>query len=101
MTKKLNIVSKLLKKSIIEILASYDFPFRERTHLILTIPKIEDLENLLCGLLIYQYTHVERLTEEEAFNSLSARNVDLKAVRECYYRLSELLQDYDLISRAK
>lgn len=69
--------------------------------LTITIPKIEELENLLCGLLIYQYTHVERLTEEEAFNSLSARNVDLKAVRECYYRLSDLLQDYDLTSRAK
>ena len=30
-----------LNKSIIDIYASYDFPFRERTHIILTIPKIE------------------------------------------------------------
>lgn len=30
-----------INKSIIEILSSYDFPFRERTHLILTIPKID------------------------------------------------------------
>ena len=30
-----------LNKSILEILSSYEFPFRERTHLILTIPKIE------------------------------------------------------------
>lgn len=29
-----------LNKAIIEILSSYDFPFRERTHLILTLPKI-------------------------------------------------------------
>ena len=29
-----------LNKAIIEILASYEFPFRERTHLILTLPKI-------------------------------------------------------------
>lgn len=36
-----------INKSIIEILASYDFPFRERTHLILTIPKMDayDLPN--------------------------------------------------------
>lgn len=36
-----------INKSIIEILASYEFPFRERTHLILTIPKINsyDLPN--------------------------------------------------------
>jgi hypothetical protein len=30
-----------LNKSILDILSSYEFPFRERTHLILTIPKIE------------------------------------------------------------
>ena len=36
-----------INKSIIEILSSYEFPFRERTHLILTIPKINtyDLPN--------------------------------------------------------
>ena len=36
-----------INKSIIEILSSYDFPFRERTHLILTIPKVDtyDLPN--------------------------------------------------------
>lgn len=36
-----------INKSIIEILASYDFPFRERTHLVLTIPKMDayDLPN--------------------------------------------------------
>lgn len=30
-----------LNKSILDILSSYEFSFRERTHLILTIPKIE------------------------------------------------------------
>ena len=30
-----------INKAIIEILSSYDFPFRERTHLILTIPKMD------------------------------------------------------------
>ena len=33
-----------INKSIIEIFASYDFPFRERTHLILTIPKVDAYE---------------------------------------------------------
>lgn len=30
-----------LNKSILDIYSSYDFPFRERTHIILTIPRIE------------------------------------------------------------
>ena len=33
-----------INKSIIEILASYEFPFRERTHLILTIPKMDSYD---------------------------------------------------------
>ena len=33
-----------INKSIIEILSSYDFPFRERTHLILTMPKMNSYD---------------------------------------------------------
>ena len=39
-----------INKSIIEILSSYEFPFRERTHLILTIPKMAEY-NLPSGLI--------------------------------------------------
>ncbi len=39
-----------INKSIIDIYASYDFPFRERTHLILTIPKM-DAYDLPSGLI--------------------------------------------------
>lgn len=39
-----------INKSIIDILSSYDFPFRERTHLILTIPKM-DAYDLPSGLI--------------------------------------------------
>ena len=39
-----------INKSIIEILTAYDFPFRERTHLILTIPKM-DAYDLPSGLI--------------------------------------------------
>ena len=33
-----------INKSIIQILASYDFPFRQRTHMILTIPKVDSYD---------------------------------------------------------
>ena len=33
-----------LNKSVIQIYSSYDFPFRERRHLILTIPKMDSYE---------------------------------------------------------
>ena len=33
-----------LNKAILDIYASYDFPFRERTHIILTIPKVNEYQ---------------------------------------------------------
>lgn len=33
-----------INKSILEIYASYDFPFRERTHMILTLPKMNEYD---------------------------------------------------------
>lgn len=39
-----------INKSILDIYASYDFPFRERTHMILTLPKM-DAYNLPSGLI--------------------------------------------------
>ena len=51
-----------LNKSILEIYASYKFPFRERTHLILTIPKIDAydmpkglIKRDLCGRYLVKY----------------------------------------------
>jgi hypothetical protein len=39
-----------INKAILDIYASYDFPFRERTHMILTLPKM-DAYNLPSGLI--------------------------------------------------
>lgn len=39
-----------VNKAILDIYASYDFPFRERTHMILTLPKM-DAYNLPTGLI--------------------------------------------------
>ena len=33
-----------INKAVLEIYTSYDFPFRERTHLILTIPRVDSYE---------------------------------------------------------
>ena len=33
-----------LNKSILEILSSFEFPFRERTHIILTVPKVAEYD---------------------------------------------------------
>lgn len=39
-----------INKAILDIYASYDFPFRERTHMVLTLPKM-DAYNLPSGLI--------------------------------------------------
>lgn len=67
--------------------------------LTITIPKIEDLEILLYGLLIYQDTHVNKITLDEALKQLSDKTIDQKALRECYSKICTVVNDYEFSSR--
>ena len=67
----------------------------------ITIPKIEELESLIYALLVYQYTHVDKLDCESAFNKIESPHIDMKKVKECYRNMVEVLSDYDFMPRSK
>lgn len=68
--------------------------------LTIRVPKVEELETLLYALLVYQYTHVDKLDIDCAFNLIKDKSINQKEVRECYHKIVELLNDYDFISRS-
>lgn len=68
--------------------------------LTITIPKVEDLEILLYALLVYQYTHVDKIDVGCAFNMIKDKSINHKEVRDCYHKIAELLNDYDFVSRS-
>lgn len=69
--------------------------------LTIKIPKIEELEVLLYGLLLYQYIHVEKLTYENSIKLIQNDTVDVKSIISSYNKISQLLENYDLVSRGK
>lgn len=68
--------------------------------LTITIPTIQELEALLNGLLLYKYVNIDNLTLDDALNQLR-ENINLKAVKKCYFELVELLDNYSFTSRGK
>ena len=67
----------------------------------ITIPKIEELENMIYGLLLYQYTGVEHILFEDAVELISKNNVDISAVKASYHKIRAVLENYDFTPRTK
>ena len=67
----------------------------------ITIPKIEELESMIYGLLLYQYTDVEHILFEDAVDLISKNNVDISAVKTSYHKIKSVLENYDFTPRTK
>ena len=65
----------------------------------LKVPTIDELENIIYGLLLYQYIDIEHYSQEEALKLLSQDNIDMRCVRQLYVKLKDLLSSYELTSR--
>lgn len=63
------------------------------------VPTIDELENTLYAMLLYQYTHIEHIELEEATQILRLSNDKLKTVKSCYVSLQKILKEYELTSR--
>lgn len=67
----------------------------------LRIPTIEELEVLIYGLLLYQYVEIENIPYETALELVVRNTTDIKAVRSCYVKLREVLEQYQFTSRSR
>lgn len=68
--------------------------------LTITIPTVEELEELLNALLLYKYTDIDKLDFDESINSIK-QNINKRNVKKCYIKIRELLSDYVISSRGK
>lgn len=67
----------------------------------ITIPKIEELESMIYGLLLYQYTDVEHILFEDAVELISKNTVDISSVKASYHKIKHVLENYDFTKRTK
>lgn len=63
------------------------------------VPRIEDLELLVYGLLLYQYVDIEHIKFEDAVELVNRNNVDILAVKTNYHKIKDTLESYGFTSR--
>jgi hypothetical protein len=67
----------------------------------ITVPTIDQLEETLYGMLLYQYIEVEKIPMDQALLLISVEKSKEKAIKNCYKSLKYVLTDYDIHSRGK
>lgn len=63
------------------------------------IPTIDELEETVYGMLLYQYVHIENIKFEDAVEMLRIDKLKEKAVRNCYKSVEYVLSNYKIQPR--
>lgn len=67
----------------------------------ITIPRLEDLEDLLYGLLLYQYVEVENIKLEDALALIDNDKQEKSIIIDSYKKIKSILDSYEFTSRTK
>lgn len=62
--------------------------------LTIKIPTIEELEEIVHSLLLYQYVNIDNMSFEEALKLLGQRTTDIRIVKRNYNKIKEVLEQY-------
>jgi hypothetical protein len=65
----------------------------------LYIPTIDQLEETIYGMLLYQYIDIEKIPEKDALLLLRADKSKETAIKNCYRSLKYVLNNYELTPR--
>ena len=65
----------------------------------ITIPTIDQMEETVYSMLLYQYVDIEKMSMEEAVPLLRLDKSKEKAVKNCYKTLKYILNNYTISSR--
>lgn len=65
------------------------------------IPTIDELEDLINALLIYQFVDIEHKSIDSALDYFRDKNVNIKKIKIIYFDLKDILDNYTFSSRGK
>ena len=63
------------------------------------IPTIQELENLVYTLVLYQYVNIDNIPYDSAIKLIGYKSSDLRKVKTDYHKLCEILDKYEFKSR--
>ena len=67
----------------------------------ITIPRVQDLEELLYGLLLYQFVDVEKIKFDDAIKLIDTEKIEKSVVINSYNQIKQVLSSYNFEPRAK
>lgn len=67
----------------------------------ITIPTIDQLEETIYAMLLYQYTDIEHIPFDEALLLLRVNKNQEKSIKNCYKTLKYVLSNYEITPRDK
>lgn len=62
--------------------------------LTITIPTVEELEEIVQSLLLYQYVDIDGKSFEEALKLVGKKTTDIRIVKRNYSKIKEILEQY-------
>lgn len=66
----------------------------------ITIPTIDQLEELIYAMLLYQYIDIEKIGETKALQMLKVDKIKEQGIKNCYKSLKTVMKNYDLTPRS-
>lgn len=67
--------------------------------LTITIPTIDELENLVYALVLYQHVNIDKMDYDKAVTLLGEDSVNLRAVKASYNKICSILENYEFSAR--
>lgn len=62
----------------------------------ITIPKLDELENIVYALMIYQYVNIEHIPIEKCWQLIGNKKINKKQIHKLYLKISEILNSYNI-----
>lgn len=63
------------------------------------IPTTQELQQLMCALLLYQYVDIDHMDYDKALVLIGNESKDLRQIKINYVKLKEVLQNYEFVTR--
>lgn len=67
----------------------------------ITVPTIDELEQLIYALVLYQYVDIDGMEYEQAVNSICENSSELRELKSNYMKIKQILENYDFTARSK
>jgi hypothetical protein len=60
----------------------------------LTIPTIEELELLLCGLSVFKSIHIDKLSVDDSLSNYANHKFNIDDIKTAYLQIAEVMENY-------